>query len=96
MKDNLIEVNNLEVVFRTSSGTLKAVTDVTFQMQSGETLGIVGESGSGKSVVSLSIMGLIKNPPGQITKGEINFSNKNLGCTNYSRNCSWHPCCLSG
>ena len=78
MKDNLIEVNNLEVVFRTSSGTLKAVTDVTFQMQSGETLGIVGESGSGKSVVSLSIMGLIKNPPGQITKGEINFSNKNL------------------
>ncbi len=78
MKDNLIEVNNLEVVFRTSSGTLKAVTDVTFQMQSGETLGIVGESGSGKSVVSLSIMGLIKNPPGQITKGEINFGNKNL------------------
>ena len=78
MSDSLIEVENLEVVFQTSGGSLTAVSDVSFKMKAGETLGIVGESGSGKSVVSLSIMGLIPNPPGQITNGQISFDNKNL------------------
>ena len=78
MSDSLIEVENLEVVFQTSGGSLTAVSDVSFKMKAGETLGIVGESGSGKSVVSLSIMGLIPNPPGQITNGQIIFDNKNL------------------
>jgi ABC-type dipeptide/oligopeptide/nickel transport system ATPase component len=68
MSDSLIEVENLEVVFQTSGGSLTAVSDVSFKMKAGETLGIVGESGSGKSVVSLSIMGLIPNPPGQIMR----------------------------
>ena len=54
---NLIEVENLEVIFKTTGGQLKAVSDVSFKMAPGETLGIVGESGCGKSVVSLSIMG---------------------------------------
>ena len=58
---NLIEVENLEVIFKTTGGQLKAVSDVSFKMAPGETLGIVGESGCGKSVVSLSIMGLILN-----------------------------------
>ena len=78
MSDSLIEVEKLEVVFQTSGGSLTAVSDVSFQMKAGETLGIVGESGSGKSVVSLSIMGLIPNPPGKITNGHISFDNKNL------------------
>ena len=78
MSDSLIEVEKLEVVFQTSGGSLTAVSDVSFQMKAGETLGIVGESGSGKSVVSLSIMGLIPNPPGKITNGQISFDNKNL------------------
>lgn len=75
---NLIEVENLEVIFKTTGGQLKAVSDVSFKMAPGETLGIVGESGCGKSVVSLSIMGLIPNPPGEIKKGNIRFGNKNL------------------
>ena len=75
---NLIEVENLEVIFKTTGGQLKAVSDVSFKMAPGETLGIVGESGCGKSVVSLSIMGLIPNPPGEIKNGNIRFGNKNL------------------
>ena len=68
----------MEVIFRTTGGQLKAVSDVSFKMVPGETLGIVGESGCGKSVVSLSIMGLIANPPGEIKNGSIRFGNKNL------------------
>ena len=41
---NLIEVENLEVIFKTTGGQLKAVSDVSFKMAPGETLGIVGES----------------------------------------------------
>ncbi len=77
-KKNLIEVENLEVIFNTTGGQLKAVSDINFQMEPRETLGIVGESGSGKSVVSLSIMGLIPNPPGEIRRGIIRFGEKNL------------------
>ena len=68
----------MEVIFKTTGGQLKAVSDVSFKMAPGETLGIVGESGCGKSVVSLSIMGLIPNPPGEIKNGNIRFGNKNL------------------
>ncbi len=74
----LIEVENLEVIFKTTGGQLKAVSDASFKMAPGETLGIVGESGCGKSVLSLSIMGLIPNPPGEIKNGSIRFGNKNL------------------
>lgn len=77
-KKNLIEVENLEVIFNTTGGQLKAVSDINFQMKPRETLGIVGESGCGKSVVSLSIMGLIPNPPGEIKNGVIRFGDKNL------------------
>ena len=78
MSERLLEVENLEVVFQTSSGRLTAVSDVSFKMDYGETLGIVGESGCGKSVVSLSIMRLIPNPPGQITNGSIGFGDQDL------------------
>ncbi len=77
-KKNLIEVENLEVIFNTTGGQLKAVSDINFQMKPRETLGIVGESGCGKSVVSLSIMGLIPNPPGEIKNGVIRFGDQNL------------------
>ena len=52
---------------------VRAVDDVSFQVNKGEVIGIVGESGSGKSVTSLSIMRLIPNPPGKITGGQINY-----------------------
>jgi len=72
----LLEVNNLKTYFTTGEGTTKAVDDVTFVLNRGETIGIVGESGSGKSVTSLSTMRLIPNPPGKIVGGEILYYEK--------------------
>ena len=74
----LLEVRNLETQFKTQDGVVKAVNNVSFQVDRGETLGIVGESGSGKSVASLSIMRLIPNPPGKITGGQIIFDGDDL------------------
>ena len=69
----LLEIKNLVTEFRTDGEVLKAVNDVSFTLNRGETIGIVGESGSGKSVTSLSVMRLIPNPPGTISGGEILF-----------------------
>lgn len=72
----LLEVNNLKTEFHTEEGIVRAVNDVSFKLDRGETIGIVGESGSGKSVTSLSIMKLIPMPPGKITGGEILYHHK--------------------
>ena len=74
----LLEVKNLRAAFRTEAGVLKAVDDVSFGVEKGETLGIVGESGSGKSVTSLSLMGLVPKPGGYVAGGEILFHGEDL------------------
>lgn len=74
----ILNVENLETTFFTDSGKIPAVNNVSFHLKEGEVLGIVGESGSGKSVTSLSIMGLIPNPPGKVTGGKIHLYDKNL------------------
>ena len=75
----LLDIRNLSVHFRTESGIIKSVDNISFKLSKGETLGIVGESGSGKSVTSLSIMQLIANPPGEIVGGEIIFDHPTKG-----------------
>ncbi len=69
----LLQVSHLQTHFFTDAGLVKAVEDVSFALTAGETLAVVGESGSGKSVTSLSIMGLIPNPPGRVVGGAILF-----------------------
>lgn len=74
----LLEVKNLRTYFYTDDGVAKAVDDVSFSLDKGETLGLVGESGCGKSVSALSIMRLIPEPPGKIVGGEILFKGKDI------------------
>jgi len=74
----LLSVNNLSVHFSTGSGVIKAVDQVSYGLNAGETLGIVGESGCGKSVSALSLLRLIPSPPGKIVGGEILFQGKDL------------------
>jgi oligopeptide/dipeptide ABC transporter ATP-binding protein len=76
--EKLLEVRGLKTYFYTDDGVVPAVDGVDFSLNRGETLGIVGESGCGKSVTSLSIMGLIPNPPGKIVGGEIIFEGSDL------------------
>jgi len=72
-----LEVKNLTTCFRTSTGNVTAVDDISFSLKKGETLCIVGESGCGKSVSALSIMGLLP-PAGYVKSGSANFQNNNL------------------
>lgn len=74
MSETILDVRNLKVEFDTANGVIKAVDGISFQVKRGRTLGIVGESGSGKSVTSLAVMGLVPNPPGRVSAGEIIFS----------------------
>ena len=71
MADHLLEIRNLSVEFHTAMGVVKAVRDISYHLDRGETLAILGESGSGKSVSSSAIMNLIDMPPGRISSGEI-------------------------
>lgn len=75
---SLLEVNNLSVSFNTYAGEVKALRDISFKVDRGETLAIVGESGSGKSVTVQSIMRLLPTPPAEFKTGEIIFEGIDL------------------
>jgi peptide/nickel transport system ATP-binding protein/oligopeptide transport system ATP-binding protein len=74
---DLLSIEGLRTVFRTSSGEVAAVDGVSVSVPKGKTLGIVGESGCGKSVLSLSVMRLVPQP-GRITSGKIMFDGRDL------------------
>ncbi len=74
----LLEVENLRTYFHTRNGIVRAVDDVSFCLDKGQTLGIVGESGSGKSVTGYSLLGLIQQPPGRIESGRARFDGVDL------------------
>ncbi len=73
----LLEVKDLSTSFFTDKGEIRAVEDVSFSLDQGQTLALVGESGCGKSVTALSIMRLISHP-GRITSGQILFRGRDL------------------
>jgi oligopeptide/dipeptide ABC transporter ATP-binding protein len=74
----LLEIRDLHTEFRTGAGVVRAVDGISYDVARGETVAIVGESGSGKSVSALSILRLVPNPPGRITKGRILFAGRDL------------------
>lgn len=73
----LVSVENLETTFYLKSGPFRAVNNISYQINKGETLGIVGESGCGKSVTSFSLMRLIERP-GKITRGKFFLEGRDM------------------
>ena len=78
MSAPLLQVQDLVVDFKTRAGNARVLDHVSLDVSEGKILGIVGESGCGKSMTALSIMGLVPNPPGQITSGSIKLAGQEL------------------
>ncbi|WED23284.1 ABC transporter ATP-binding protein [Vibrio sp. JC009] len=76
--DVILEVKDLETEFSTDDGVVQVLKGVNFQVKRGRTLGLVGESGCGKSVTSMSILGLLPQPYGRVTNGEILYGGEDL------------------
>jgi peptide/nickel transport system ATP-binding protein len=77
MSEKLLEINNLKMFFESKSGVVKAVNDISFSVEKGQTVCVVGESGCGKSMTSMSIMQLLPSN-GRIESGEILFEGTDL------------------
>lgn len=76
--DAVLDVSGLTTRFNTPDGVVHAVNGVSFELRSGEFLGVVGESGSGKSVTMMSLLKLIPMPPGRIDGGVADFGGDDL------------------
>jgi len=74
----LLDVRNLSTQFATRGGVVRAVDDVSWDVQEGETVALVGESGCGKSVSALSIMRLVSQPAGRVVGGQVMFKGRDL------------------
>jgi peptide/nickel transport system ATP-binding protein len=77
-KDILLEIKDLNVIYKTDDGIVHAVNELNLQVHNKETLGFVGETGAGKTTTAMSIMRLIPSPPGKILSGEILFEGSDL------------------
>ncbi|MBR1781627.1 MAG: ABC transporter ATP-binding protein [Oscillospiraceae bacterium] len=75
---SILEIKGLEVKYITHDGTVNAINGIDLEVDRGEALGLVGETGAGKTTTALSILGLVPNPPGKITAGEIFYDGRDL------------------
>ena len=69
--ENVLEISNLCVEYRTRDSVVKAVNGLDLTLKRGQALGVVGETGAGKTTTGLAVLGLIPNPPGVVTEGKI-------------------------
>ncbi|MGA3220760.1 MAG: ABC transporter ATP-binding protein, partial [Acidimicrobiales bacterium] len=74
---SLLEVDHLRMYIRLRTRVVKAVDDISFQMEQGETVGLVGESGCGKTMAASSIMRLLPHG-GHIVGGSVRLAGKDL------------------
>ncbi len=73
----LLDVSNLNTIYPSGSSVVHAASDITFQVERGEVVGIVGESGAGKSATVRSILGLLR-APGRVTSGTAHLAGVDL------------------
>ena len=86
----ILTVDGVSTRFRTKRGQLRAVEQVSLELDAGETLGLVGESGSGKSVLGQTIMGLVSNGGNTTVTGTVNFMGRDMqGLTRKEQQQMW-------
>ena len=78
MSDTLLEIKDLNIVYKTDEETVHAVNGIRLRVGTKETLGLVGETGAGKTTTALAIMRLLPDRIGKVEGGEILFDGKNL------------------
>ncbi|MCD8123866.1 MAG: ABC transporter ATP-binding protein [Lachnospiraceae bacterium] len=79
MGEKILEVNHLSIQYVTKDlGVSRAVNDVSFSLNKGETLGLVGETGAGKTTIALGILRLTAKPQSRVSEGSILFEGQNL------------------
>ena len=78
MSEKLLEVKDLHVMYRTDDDNVYALNGVDIAVEKGKTLGLVGETGAGKTTLALSIMRLLPDRVGFITKGGITLEGRDL------------------
>lgn len=78
MTENLLEIKNLHVMYRTDDEDIYALNGVNLSVEKGKTLGLVGETGAGKTTTALSIMRLLPDKVGIIKQGEILLEGRNV------------------
>ncbi len=76
--DNLLEIRDLEVVYKTDREVMRAVNGISFDLKKGETIGIVGETGAGKTTTALSIMRLLPERTGKVIGGTVKLNGVDL------------------
>ncbi len=69
--NNVLEINDLYVEYRTRDSVVKAVNGLELSIKKGKALGLVGETGAGKTTTGLAVLGLVPDPPGVVTGGQI-------------------------
>ena len=77
-EQNLLDIKNLSVEYKTEDGIVYAVNELNMEIGHKETLGFVGETGAGKTTTAMTIMGLLPTPPGKVTSGEILFDGRDM------------------
>ena len=78
MSNTLLDIRKLSTCFSSPQGIAKAVDTVSLSIMQGETLAVVGESGCGKTVLALSVLGLVPDPPGRVTDGSVLYRGEDL------------------
>ena len=78
MPEARLSVRNLTTVFHAGRGVLRAVDGTSFDVSSGQTVALMGDSGAGKSLVALSLLRLVPDPPGKVVAGEVQFRGRDL------------------
>ena len=78
MSENIIEIRDLRIEYRTDEAVIHAVNGIDLNIRTGETIGLVGETGAGKTTIARAIMRILQSPPAKVCSGEILFNGEDV------------------